>query len=249
MKIVLLGTGTGIPVPERGYAGVYVRVQHDHVLFDAGPGTLKQLAKLGFTYLDLDRIFLTHYHPDHCLDLVSILFAMRIPQPARTKPLTIYGPHGLTTLYRRLNTAFQRWIAPTTYRLILRELGDTAFRVGGYRIQTKRMNHATDALGYRIETKGASVAYSGDTDVCNAIVALGRRVDLLILECSMTDERRVTGHLTPTACGQIASRAGCHHLVLTHFYPVFSGYNIRQRVRRWYRGRLTLGRDLATFDL
>ena len=62
----------------------------------------------------------------------------------------------------------------------------------------------------------------------------------------MTDERKVAGHLTPTECGRIAEQANCRHLALTHFYPVFKGYDVRKRVRRHFRGRLTLARDLTT---
>ena len=108
------------------------------------------------------------------------------------------------------------------------------------------MNHSAPALGYRLEARGKSFAYSGDTDYCRAVVDLGRRADVLILECAVPDERKVVGHLTPTACGRIADEAGCRHLVLTHFYPVFAGYNIRTRVRAQFRGRLTLARDFTT---
>ena len=251
MRVVVLGSGTGIPDPRtpRGYAGVYVRVGAEHVLLDAGPGTLKQLMKVGVTFLELDRLFLTHFHPDHCLDLVSILFAMRIPWPARTKPFTVYGPPGLTTLYRRLNTAFQRWIEPTTYRLTLKEIGPTALRLPGYTVRTRRMNHAGgQALGYRIESRGRTLAYSGDTDVCDEIVALGRRADLLILECSMPDGRKVDGHLTPRDCGRIARDTRCRHLVLTHFYPLVNLAHARRGVRRSYAGRLTMASDLIRLE-
>ena len=266
MKVVILGSGTGAVVKDRGYAGIYVRAGGEHLVLDAGPGTLRQLAHLGVTYLDLDAVFLTHFHPDHCLDLVSILFAMRIPRPAvgspsaadtssaarmvpprsRTKPLTVYGPRGLTRLSRRLSTAFQGWIEPRTYRLTLKEIGETTLRLPGYTIRTKRMRHGTAALGYRVESGGRSLAYSGDTDVCPQIIELGRRADVLVLECSMTDELKGAGHLTPSECGRIAQRAGCRHLVLTHFYPVFQGYDIRRRARKAFAGRLTLARDFAT---
>ena len=269
MRIVILGSGTGIPVKHRGYAGIYVRVGGEHLLLDAGPGTLRQLTGVGVTYRDLDRLFVTHFHPDHCLDLVSILFAMRIPEPAvgspsaadtssaarmvpprsRTKPLTIYGPRGLRRLLRHLNTAFHGWIQPRTYRLTLKELGQTALPFRGYTVRTRAMRHSTNALGYRLEAKGKCVVYSGDTDVCESIVQLGRNADLLIVECSMPDEHKVAGHLTPTDCGQIAAAAHCRHLALTHFYPVFHGYDIRRRVRRSFRGRLTLVRDFQCFQL
>ena len=249
MRVVILGSGTAIPVTTRGYAGISLHVAGEHLLFDAGPGTLKQLLAAGVTYLDLDRVFLTHFHPDHCLDLVSILFAMRIPQPARTTPLVIYGPRGLKRLYRQLNSAFHGWIEPRTYRLTLRELGETTIRLRGYTVTTRRMNHSTEALGYRLEAQGKRVVYSGDTDYCRAIVELGRDADLLILECSMPDERKAVGHLTPTECGRIARDACCTHLALTHFFPVVGLSDAARRVRRLYRGRVTLVKDLQRFDL
>lgn len=256
MRMTILGAGTSIPA--RGYspAGLYVHVRREHLLFDAGPGTLQRLHQIGVSLWQLDRMFLTHLHLDHCLELATLLFAARIPRhvlrdrrggphPARTKPLTVYGPIGLTQLYRRLNTAFHRWLQPRTYHLTLRELGETTLRLPGYTVETKRMNHSTAALGYRLQADGKRVVYSGDTDVCKSLVALGGHADLLILECSMPDERKIAGHLTPTECGRLAAQAGCRHLVLTHFYPVFQGYDIRRRVRRAYRGRLTLAEDFT----
>ena len=249
MRVTILGAGTAIPAPQYSPAGLYLRVGREHVILDAGAGTLQRLHRLGVTFLQVDRIFLTHFHPDHCLDLVSFLFAMRIPCPARTKPLTVYGPQGLTRLYRQLASAFHGWIAPRTYRLILKELGETTLRLKGYTVHTRAMNHSARALGYRFEARGRRLAYSGDTDVCREIVALGRRADLLILECSLTDEQKGTGHLTPTECGRIAAEAECRRLVLTHFYPVFRNYNIRARVRRHFRGPLSLAKDLTSFRI
>ena len=80
------------------------------------------------------------------------------------------------------------------------------------------MNHPT-CIGYRIEAEGASLVYSGDTDVCENIVKLARHADVLILECSFHDDEKVEGHLTPAEAGAIANRAECRTLLLTHFYP------------------------------
>ena len=249
MRVVILGAGTSIPAKDHSPSGIYIRAGREHLLFDVGPGTLQRLYTVGVSPFQLDRIFLTHYHVDHCLELVTILFALRIPQPVRKKPLTVYGPQGLTTLYRRLNQAFNGWLEPTTYRLALKEIGETTVRLPGYRVRSKRMHHSTAALGYRLEARGKSVVYSGDTDYCPEIIELGHDADVLILECSHPDERKVSGHLTPSECGQIAAAAHCKHLVLIHFYPVFKGYNIRQRVRRSFRRRLTLARDFTTLSL
>jgi ribonuclease BN (tRNA processing enzyme) len=256
MKVTILGAGTSVPARGRSPAGILVQASGERLLLDAGPGTLQRLHRAGVTFLDVDRLFLTHFHVDHCLDLVSLLFAMRLPappsgpSPARTKPFTVYGPKGLKLLYRQLNTAYQRWLEPKSYRLTLKELGEATIRLGRMTVTTRRMAHASgQALGYRLEAGGKSLAYSGDTDVCPEIVALGRRADALILECSTTDERKVAGHLTPSDCGRIAREAGCRRLVLTHFYPVFDGYDLRGRVRRFFRGPLTLARDFTTLHV
>ena len=246
MEIIILGAGTAIPLTGYSPAGIYVKVGREHLLFDAGPGTLQRLQAIGVGFRQLDRIFLTHYHVDHCLDLVSILFAWHIPRPMRSRPLTIYGPPGLAQLYRRLNAAFHRWLEPRACRVHIRELEEESIRCPGYTVRSRRMRHAAPALGYRLEAAGKSMAYSGDTDVCEAIVELGKRADLLILECSMPDGRKVAGHLTPMECGRIASETGCRRLALTHFYPLFRHRgDIQASVRRFYRGRVTLARDLT----
>ena len=247
MRAVVLGAGTAIPVKDHSPAGLYVEAGGEHLLFDAGPGTLQRLRAAGVSIFELDRVFLTHYHLDHCLDLASLLFALRIPDPVRMKPLAVYGQPGLKQLYRRLNSAFHGWLAPRAYPLWLKELKETSLKFRGATVTTRRMTHSAPALGYRIESAGKRIAYSGDTDVCDAIIELGRNAHLLILECSVTDERKIAGHLTPTECGRIAEAANCRHLVLTHFYPVFKGYDIRARVRLAFGGRVSLARDLASF--
>jgi ribonuclease BN (tRNA processing enzyme) len=250
MRVVILGAGTVIPASGHSPAGIYVQVGREHVLLDAGPGTLQRLHAARAPFRELDRIFLTHFHLDHCLDLASILFALRLPDLKRRKPLTVYGPPGLVRLYRRLNTAFHGWLSPRGFKVRFVEVQDAALRLPGYAVRSKRMHHGpTRAVGYRLTARGRSLAYSGDTDVCRCVAELGRKADALILECSVTDERKVAGHLTPSDCGWIAAEAHCRRLVLTHFYPVFAGYDIRKRVRRHFRGPLTLARDFTSFRL
>jgi len=109
--------------------------------------------------------------------------------------------------------ALRTWGVPPKQLVI--EIDETALNLPGYTVRTKRMNHADGkALGYRLEAGGKSLAYSGDTDVCQEIVQLGRRADVLILECSTPDERKAPGHLTPSLCGRIAHEANCRHLLL-----------------------------------
>ncbi len=250
MRVTILGAGTAIPATGYSPASIYVQIAKEHVLLDAGAGSLQRLQKTGADWHRLDRIFLTHFHLDHCLDLASILFAYRLPQLKRRKPLYVYGPPGLKQLYKQLNTAFFGWMAPRGFRLVLTELQDNTLRLKGYSVTAKPMDHyATKAIGYRLASRGKSLVYSGDTDYCEAIVELGCDADLLVLECSVPDSLAVEGHLTPSECGEIARESGCKKLLLTHFYPVFQGYDLEKPVRRFFKGPLLLAKDFLSVSI
>ena len=73
MQLTILGSGTGVPLPQRSPAGVLVQIGATPLLFDLGPGTIPRLNAVGVSYRDLEHVFLTHLHPDHTLDLVMLL--------------------------------------------------------------------------------------------------------------------------------------------------------------------------------
>ena len=104
--------------------------------------------------------------------------------------------------------------------------------------------------GYRFtNSKGNSVALSGDTDYCGSMIELGKSADLMILECAWPDEEKTEGHLGPTLAGRLAFEADCKKLCLTHFYPPCDLEDIRKTVQENYKGELVLARDLMQFEI
>ena len=95
MRLTVLGSGTAVPVPDRFPAGYLVESGGSKLMVDCGPGTLRRLAQSGVSPTELDAVLLTHYHTDHCADLAALLFALRSPQLAKTRPLRIYGLVGV----------------------------------------------------------------------------------------------------------------------------------------------------------
>jgi ribonuclease BN (tRNA processing enzyme) len=107
------------------------------------------------------------------------------------------------------------------------------------------MAHISESVGYRIEFKdGKSMTASGDTDYCQNIVDLGFEADLLVLECSFPEGKKVDGHLTPSLAGRIALESRCKRLLLTHLYPVCDQFDIVNECRQVYKGEILLGEDL-----
>jgi len=90
LEIVFLGTGSGIPSKRRNHAAIWLRYEGDHMLWDCGEGTQRQLLKAGLNFMKIDRIFITHWHADHWAGLIGLIQTMNLEK--RKRALHIYGP-------------------------------------------------------------------------------------------------------------------------------------------------------------
>ena len=250
MKLTILGSGTGTVTARRGSSGYLVRIDDKTLLIDSGSGTLKKVAEASSSFKEIDYAIYTHFHPDHVVDLVSLLFALRIPDNNKDKKLTVIGPSGMKNLYQNLARVFNNCIEPREYDLVIKELSDKRINFEDFKISSKLVKHLENSVAYRIESKeGKTLVYSGDTDYCKSIVSLAKDVDVLLLECSYPKHIRVEGHLNATLAGRIARESHCKKLVLTHFYPICDNYDILGQCRREYNGNIILAEDLMTIDI
>lgn len=254
MEIIFLGTGTGVPSRDRASPALAVLAQGSIFLIDAGSGTLRQLIFAGLAFNDLDFIFFTHFHPDHCAELVPYLFAARYwPGFTRKAPAKIYGPEGLFEFYHHLRGAFGRWIEPPPDRVILEELprGENhLLQCGEVEVESGPIPHNPESLGYRLTVPGGqTLAVTGDTDYGRELVALARGVDLLVTECSFPEGQKKEGHLTPGLAGRAAREAGAKALALVHFFPETQGHDLAADVRREFQGPLLLAKDFDRLRL
>ena len=250
MEIVLLGSGTGIPLNYRASPSLaLLDIDADPVLFDMGPGTLRQLTRAGMRHDGVRRVFITHFHPDHTADLIHLLFVTRNPAVFKSrKPFVISGPRGIKEFIKSLQEAYANGISLPPEIMTIEEIDveiDPERDYHKVKITAQSTNHTPESIAYRIEDRsGKSMVYSGDTGFCSEIVDLAMGTDLLILECSFPDGKEVEGHLTPSQAGRIASLAGAKRLLLTLFYPECLATDMAAQCRSAYRGELILGSDL-----
>jgi ribonuclease BN (tRNA processing enzyme) len=224
------------------------------LVLDMGPGTMRRLLECGIPVHEVDALLLSHFHPDHSGELVPFLFANKYPETKqRLKPLTLVGGRGLTSFLGGLRGVFGHWIDLGGKRMEALEVDDQGpdvLRFDPFLIRTCPVAHNAESVAFRIETAGgAAVVYSGDTDRCDSLVALAEKADLLICESAMPDEWKIPGHLTPSAAGDLATRAGVGKLVLTHFYPECEGADIASQCRKRWSGPLVLAEDLLQITL
>lgn len=246
MECFILGSGTAVPHPLRGSPGNLVRRTGCTLLVDAGPGTLQKLAALGVSPAEPDAVAFTHLHLDHTAELAPLLFSLKNPEIARRKPLILLGAPGFRDFYDRLRRAYGSWVDAENYPLLVEELSVRPVSLGSLVLTAAPVAHTPQSVAFRVEDPETRrvVAFSGDTDVCEGLVAASRNADVAVFECSFPNEQKVGGHLTPREAGEMATAARVKKLVLTHFYPGCEEADILGQCREAYSGEIVLAHDL-----
>ena len=101
-KLIILGSGTPNPDPDRYGSGYAVVVNETAYIVDFGPGIVRRISAMSPTWggkfpsMELQNIntaFLTHIHSDHSGALADLILTPWIM--GRDEPLNLYGPKGL----------------------------------------------------------------------------------------------------------------------------------------------------------
>jgi len=105
MEIVFLGTSAGTPTTTRNVTGLAIhRVNSKKwCLVDCGEGTQHQLLHTKLSLTQLQAIFITHIHGDHCYGLPGLLASAAMQ--GRTEPLWIVGPSKIQAFIELMQTA------------------------------------------------------------------------------------------------------------------------------------------------
>lgn len=248
MDLIVLGSGTGVPLADRASPALVVTSLCRPALFDMGPGTLRQLSRMGIRHERLGQIFLTHFHPDHAADLVHFLFATRNPAVLGERaPFTIVAPRGFRDFLKGLESAYGHWIQLPDKVMTIDELStheDDQRAFQGFQILSRPTPHASRSLAYRVvASSGSSFVYTGDTAFSPELADFADGCDLLVTEASFPEGREVEGHLTPAEAGRMASLARARKLVVIHFYPDVLRTDIASECRKAFGGEIVLGSD------
>jgi ribonuclease BN (tRNA processing enzyme) len=168
----------------------------------------------------------------------------------RCQAIPVYGPEGTE---QRLTTAYGD--TPTDKSMSevfdFHTLEPGSFELGPFSIRTERVAHPVEAFGIRVEHRGRSLVYSGDTGVSDALVDLAGDTDLFLCEAAFTHgKENIQGlHLNGREAGAHAARAGVRRLVLTHIPPWTDGERNLSDAREVYQGPAELAAPGLVYEL
>ncbi|MBS1847595.1 MAG: MBL fold metallo-hydrolase [Actinobacteria bacterium] len=238
--LVLLGTGSPIPDPDRAGPASLVRTATTRLLVDAGRAVVLRLAGAGVAPPMLDAILITHLHSDHVCALNDVVTTTWVTAPV-PRPIRIYGPPGT----RHFVGAMMDMLGPDIgYRIahhddlvdppeiVVEELEPNAtFTIGDVAVTVGRTDHrpVEPTIGYRLEHDGRAVVLGGDGVPCGSLDELCAGADVYVQTVVRDDLIRPVGfprfvdildyHSTVTDASRTATKAGVGTLVLTHMVP------------------------------
>ncbi|WP_410654258.1 MBL fold metallo-hydrolase [Amycolatopsis sp. lyj-112] len=226
MRLTILGCSGSVPGPNAAASGYLIEADGFVLGLELGNGTLARLQALRDPF-DLDALILSHLHPDHCADVSALTVLRRyhpaLPYPARPHRLPVYGP---SDVHERLSNAYaaneeERATTDLSDVYAFHDLRPEPVEIGPFEIVAVPVDHPTPAYGLRITHDGRTLAYTGDTGVCDTLTDLADGVDVLLSEASWTDSpsRPAGVHLSGKEAGELARKAGARRLLLTHVAP------------------------------
>jgi len=238
--LTFLGTVSGIPSKERNHPAIvleYFYYKKDTLLFDCGEGTQKQLMNAGISFMDISKIFITHWHADHFGGLIPLLQTMNLEK--RRSELTIFGPEASRFVQTILNLGYfglrfpvkavdvpyegKQIVKVYEHKLyeilsipVLHTIPSVAFAFKEkdvWRIDERRLKE----LGLKKGKWLKELKEKGEV-VYNGIIELSKDADVLIHDATFLEEDEDTQkyHSSVKDAAIVAKKANVKKLILTH---------------------------------
>jgi len=247
LSVVLIGTGSPLPNPDRACASTMVIAGDRAICVDTGRGAWLRMAQAGL--MNPHMLLYTHFHSDHIADFGEVMMN-RFAIAGADTPMPIVGPPGVKKMVNGILDSFSmdkqyriehhgRAVSEKGYETEVTESQPgVILDDNGLKITMFEVDHwpVTPAVGYKFEYKGKSVVVSGDTKKVPIMTELSQGCDVLVhdtmnrnmveMAARNSDVRRakmatdiLDYHTMTDEVAEIARDAGVKKLVLTHMVP------------------------------
>jgi ribonuclease BN (tRNA processing enzyme) len=216
-RVRFIGSGDSFGNGGRFQTCILVDTDGYRFLIDCGATSLVALKKAGVDPGSIDAVLLTHFHGDHCGGVPYLILDGQFTK--RERPLVVAGPPGVR---ERITAVFEAALPTSSrteqrYGLSFVELGERATRIGPLEAVALAVAHLPETAphGLRVRAGAHVVAYTGDTDWCDALPRLADGADVFIAEVYSFD-KRIPQHLSHATLLAHRDELGAKRIVLTH---------------------------------
>jgi ribonuclease BN (tRNA processing enzyme) len=248
VRLTVVGCAGSFPNAKSAASSYLLEADGFSLVLDLGNGALGSLGRHTSIY-GVGAVALSHLHADHCLDLCAYYVARRFHPDWPFGRVPVFGP---PETEERITRAYDLSDATDLgEEFEFRTYPDGPFTIGPFTARVALVDHPVTTYAIRVENRGSSLVFSGDTAPTNALIALANEADLLLCEATFRrgDDNPPGLHMTAYEAGQHASRAGVGHLVLTHLPPWVSENETVAEASQSFAGPVDLAVAGATYDL
>jgi len=246
------------------------------VIVDAGPGSARNFAKSGAKYADVSVMLLSHFHVDHANDFSAYVKAGFFTD--RATELRVIGPSG-SRLVSSAGEFVQRQVgdkgaypylssfidpeATSSYKIATTTIPwsekhldpSLVYENKDFVVRGVAVHHgAFPALGYRVETAGCVISFTGDmSGRLGAMPDLAKDSDILVAHNAIPENAEGVPallHMKPSYIGKMAAQAGVKKLLLTHLMrrTIDKQGETTALIRKHYDGPIMFPDDLDVFQ-
>jgi ribonuclease Z len=147
---IALGTASQVPTRERNHNGYFIRWDDEGFLLDPGEGTQRQMIYAGVSATQITKIFITHFHGDHCLGLAGVLQRLSLDRI----------PHEVEIYYPEYGRKFVENLRNSSVYYNAANISEKPFSGAGVifenknlTIETRRLDHSVESWGYRFQER------------------------------------------------------------------------------------------------
>jgi len=247
-ELLLLGTGAALNDGSREPTMLALRGAHSTVLVDCGSNPARQLQRLGIPLASIERLILTHSHPDHTSGFPLLVEMLWLA--GRREPLPVHGPAEAIDVVRR---AFAQWdtgawngLPDLQWYVVPLEIGAPISAGADFELTAAPGEHSVPVIGVRARDVhgGGTLVYGADGEPSPGIRALAQGADLLVHEATGA----YPTHSTAEGAAGLASAAGVKRLVLVHLSPATNDLEAqRLAASKVFGGEVFIGRDLDRY--
>jgi len=218
VRVQFLGSGDAFASGGRLQACLHLDGGGEPLLIDCGATSLVALKRAGIDPAGIGWVALSHLHGDHFAGLPFLILDGQFG--GRTRPLVVAAPAGAQDRLERAFEALYPGAAGARRAFETRFVEHAerlAYELGPAVITPFAARHGSGGPAYalRVEYGGKVIAYSGDTEWTDDLIAASADADLFVCECNFYDTE-VAGHLAYRTLADKRGQLDCKRLVITH---------------------------------